>query len=408
MSTYSYIMLSHMHSFPRAIAHIDADCFFAAVELLHLPQLKGKPICVCNRTDQRGIVVSATYEARPFGIRAGTPVFQAKKLCPQAIFLPSHFDWYGATSHRLIQLLKTFSPDVEASSIDEAYLDLTGLRLLYRTDYRGIGAKIQAAVEQKLGITVSVGIAPTKILAKIASDFKKPAGLTVVSLKTLTHFLRNISIGKIPGVGRNTEALLHKYRLFTAYDLAHFSRAKEILGKRGIELQSELQGTAVYKVVESDTLPKSLSRTRTFPDFSSDRNYIFSFSLKLLTDLTKRLREFELVAQEINFFLLTKNFQTIEQNVKLISRTNEDDPFIASFKTLFVKIFQPNTMYRKSGFSFFNLESIKTDQQPTLFETTEDPGKIHKNRLYEAIDSISRKYGEKGITRGNLVKFPLK
>jgi DNA polymerase-4/DNA polymerase V len=397
-----------MHDFPRAIAHVDGDCFFAAVELLNRPELKGKAVCVCNRTDQRGIVVSATYEARPFGIRAGTPVFQAKKLCPQAIFLPSHFDRYGMTSHKLMQILRTFSPDVETYSIDEAYLDLTGLRLLYRTNYQGIGAKIQTTVTQKLGITVSVGIAPTKLLAKIASDFKKPAGLTIIPLKTTSDFLRTIPIGKIPGVGRNTEALLQKYGLVTAYDLAHFPTMKKILGKRGLELQTELLGTPVYKVATNNALPKSLSHTRTFPDFSSDEKYIFSFSLKLLLDLGMRLREFELVAGEIDFFLLTKNFQSFGQKMKLSPSTNQDHIFIEAFKTIFLSIFRQNTLYRKAGFSFSDLQDTKGGEQHTLFESPENPRKIQENHLYEALDSISRKYGEKGIMRGILLKFPLK
>lgn len=390
MSTHSYMM--------RAIAHVDADCFFAAVELLSRPDLRGKPLLVCNRVDRRGIVVSATYEARTFGIRAGAPVFQAKKLCPQGIFIPSHFERYEAASFHLMEILHTFSPDVEAYSIDEAFVDLTGLRLLYRTDYAGIGSLIQKAVTQKLGITVSVGIAASKLLAKIASDFKKPAGLTVVSQKHLKEFLRKIPLGDIPGIGPNSEALLTKFGLKTAFDVSQFLEVPHLLGKRGKELQSELNGMTLFKVERRDALPKSLSRTRTFPDFSNDRAFIFSFSLKLLLQLTRRLRSYALETQTFGFFLLTKDFRIMGFKEKLETPTDEDNIAVSIFRRLFDRVWRDGEIYRKSGF-FFGDFRPRGPIQATLFENPTD------RHLSAAIDKIHGKFGDRALQPGSLLNF---
>ena len=280
---YEYTLIytrNDMQTFSRTIAHIDADCFFASVELISRPELKGKPMFVCNRTDNRGIVLAATYEARPFGIRAGTPVFKAKKLCPQGIILQSNFDKYEMTSNRMMAIFRQFSPDVEICSIDEAYVDLTGLRMLYRTDYAGIGELIQKKIFAELGITISIGIASNKLLAKIASDFKKPSGLTAVTGFNRKEFLKKIPIENIPGIGKNTAALLTKYGFKTAHDISISEKIPLLLGKRGEYLSKELNGECVSKIKNTKSLPLSLSNTRTFPDFTYDKNYIYTFITK--------------------------------------------------------------------------------------------------------------------------------
>lgn len=387
-----------MHSFPRAIAHIDADCFFASVELRDAPELKGKPILICNRADRRGIVVSASYEARPAGIRAGTAVFQAQKLCPAGILIPAHFEKYSEASNSLMAILRNFSPDVETASIDEAYVDLTGLRLLYRTDYAGIAQRIQNAVKTKLGITISIGIAASKLLAKMASDYKKPAGLMVVSQKNREGFLHKCKIGDVPGIGRNTEALLKKYNLQTALDAANSSLIPKILGKRGKIMQAELAGISLSPIQESQALPKSLSRTRTFPEFSREREYICSFSRELLISLLRHLRSFDMEAKIIGFFLLTKNFRIFGLKKKLAQPTSEDLPFLNLFDEMFKQIFKENEIYRKSGF-FLNKLRQKGPTQTTLFEGPQ-------KEISGVLDSISKKYGSETIIRGSLLKRP--
>lgn len=378
------------------VAHIDADCFFVSVELLSRPELKGRPVLVCSRTDERGIVVSASYEARPKGIRAGMPVFKAKKLCPEGVFLSSNFEKYEAISFRLMTLLRSFSPDVEPYSIDEAFVDLAGLRLLYRTNFHGICEKIQKSVLQNLGITVSIGIANSKLLAKIASDFKKPKGLTVISNLERESFLKQIPMADIPGVGPNTETFLAKCGLKTAYDVSVYERLTERLGKRGADIQAELRGISRSKVSSRDALPKSFSHTATFPDFWSDRGNIFSFSLKLLLELTRRLREFELQARVFGFFLITKGFKVAGQKIQFETPTSLDRVFIESYNKMFGSIFRHNTVYRKSGF-FIARFSGESPNQMSLFE------KESRSEIDPIFDKIYKKYGSCGITRGALL-----
>lgn len=387
-----------MHSLTRAIAHIDCDCFFAAVELLDLPHLKGKPVFVCNRTDTRGIVVSATYEARVYGIKAGTPVFKAKTMCPQGILVPCHFEKYEAISLRLMQLLSEISPDTESCSIDEAFVDLTGLRLLYRTSYAGIGELIQKKARDELGITVSVGIAPTKLLAKLASDFKKPAGLTLVTEHQREDFLAHIKLSDIPGVGSNTENYLLKKGFSTALDLAKSSSLSSLLGKRGQDLWNELNGISINPVRRVQRDPKSLSHTRTFPDFLSDAQKIHSFSLNLLISLMRRLRRYQVEAGAMEFFLLTKNFQKYEAFYHFEGPTDEEPLCIEIFKKLFKKVFKEGEIYRKSGFFLTGL-CPQGEEQGTLFD-----GPFTDKNLGKALDKISEKYGVEGITRGSLLK----
>lgn len=351
---------------------------------------------MCNRTDSRGIVLAATYEARPFGIRAGTPVFKAKKMCPQGIILQSNFDKYEMISNRMMAIFRQFSPDVEICSIDEAYVDLTGLRMLYRTDYAGIGELIQKKIFAELGITISIGIASNKLLAKIASDFKKPSGLTAVTGFNRKEFLKKIPIGDIPGIGKNTAALLTKYGFKTAHDISISEKIPLLLGKRGEYLSKELNGECVSKIKNTKALPLSLSNTRTFPDFTYDKNYIYTFSLNLLLGLSLRLREYGLQAKTMGFFLMTKDFKTFGLKQKIIPPTDDDTYLIPAFKMMFEKTFKTNLFYRKSGFFLSDL-TRKSPYQCTLFEIPQ------RGNLSLAIDSIYKRFGSKGITRGALL-----
>lgn len=391
-----------MKSFPRAIAHIDADCFFASVEILKNPSLKGKPVCVCTRLDRRGIVTSASYEARPFGIRAGTPIFQAKERCPHAVFVQSNFEDYDRTSYQIFQIVRQFSPDVEVTSIDEAFVDLTGLRLLYRTSYEGIAKKIQSTVFHHLKIPVSIGIAETKLLAKLASNKAKPFGVLTISAKERENFLRKVPIGDLCGVGRNTEALLRKYNYETAFDLARDKQGclKKLLGKRGEYFYLELNGTITTGLTKTDPIPKSLSHTRTFPDFLENREMIYKFSLDLLLKLLSRLRSYEMRAGHLQFFLITKDFRGISAEHLFPEKSADNTQFIQAFRDIFYTIFQPGLIYRKSGFVLSNL--VLEDQiQPSLFASEEHQKQCN---LMASLDRLSSKFGSKIVLPATLLR----
>ncbi|MDW8120683.1 MAG: DNA polymerase IV, partial [Armatimonadota bacterium] len=253
-----------LHSWPKAIVHIDADAFFAACEQAIHPELRGKPVVTGK---ERGIVAAASYEAKAKGITRGIRLFEVKKICPEAIILPSDYETYSLFSIRMFAILRRFSPDVEEYSIDEAFVDLTGLRRLYQGSYGKIAQQIQETIEKELGITVSIGVSVTKVLAKVASQTRKPRGLTVIPGTDIHLFLKDLPIEEVWGIGPNTAALLQKFGIRTALDFARSSEAfvKKYFSKPYQEVWHELNGRSVYPVVpETKNDYQSISKTKTF------------------------------------------------------------------------------------------------------------------------------------------------
>ena len=220
-------------SFSSAILHVDCDAFFTSVEQALKPELRGQPVVTGK---ERGIVACASYEAKALGVQRPMRLFEARKICPQLVCLPSDYESYSLYSKRLFDILRRFTPAVEEYSIDEAFADLGGLRRLYRTGYPEIARKMKAAVQKELGITVSVGLAASKILAKLASKEKKPDGFTTVRSSELHRFLPKIALERVCGFGPNTVALLQKKGIRNVFD--YVSRpeawARQVLGKIGL------------------------------------------------------------------------------------------------------------------------------------------------------------------------------
>ena len=196
-----------LSDWPNAVAHVDADCFFAACELARSPKLRGRPVCVMSSQD--ACIVAKTYDAKAVGIRTGMPVWEAKKLLPRAVYLPADFAYYGQVSDKLFAILSRFTPEVEVYSIDEAFLGLNGIRSLWRKSFAEIADTIRTAIKSEAGITASIGISVTKTLAKIASDIHKPDGTMLVPGREIQSFLAGVEIKDIPGIGGNRRALLH-------------------------------------------------------------------------------------------------------------------------------------------------------------------------------------------------------
>lgn len=202
-------------SYPAAILHVDADAFFTSVEQALVPSLRGKPV-VTGR--ERGIIACASYEAKAAGIKRGIPLFEAKKICPSLVILPSDYETYSLYSKRIFNIMRDFTPAVEEYSVDEAFADITGLRRTYRASYEDIASRIQVRIRKELGITVSVGLSLSKSLAKLCSKFRKPAGFTAVQGRHIHILLQKTPLDKVWGFGPNTVGLLEKYGLRTAYD----------------------------------------------------------------------------------------------------------------------------------------------------------------------------------------------
>jgi DNA polymerase IV len=248
----------------RKIIHVDMDCFYAAVEEKHNPSLKGKPVGIGGPPNSRSVLCTANYEARRFGVRAAIPSSQAVRLCPHLVLIPPHFDLYRAESLRIREILKRFTDKIEPLSLDEAYLDVSGL-----SHFSGsatlIAKEIKRLVRSELGLTISAGIAPNKFLAKVASDWRKPDGLFTITPLQVEEFVQKLPIEKIFGVGKVTAAKLHQLQLKTCGDILRFPEVelRRHFGSRAEDLICFARGVD-ERQVHTDFERKSVSVEETF------------------------------------------------------------------------------------------------------------------------------------------------
>src|SRR3989338_5565262 len=253
-----------------------------------------------------------SYEAKRRGVVRGMRLFEIKKICPDAVILPSDYETYSLFSKRFYGILRRFTPDVEEYSIDEAFAELSGLRRVYRSSYEDIALKIKATVESELGITVSVGLSLTKSLAKICSKENKPSGFTCVQGHEIHDFLKKIPTERVCGFGPNSVALLKKNGVRTVHDflMRPLLFAKKLFGKVGVELWHELRGEAVYPI---QTAPKdgqaSLSKTKTFTPASDDKDFVRAQLLRNLESAFIKLRRHHLRAKTLSIFLVNHEFR---------------------------------------------------------------------------------------------------
>ena len=251
-------------SWPKAILHLDADAFFASCEQAIHPELKGRPVITGK---ERGIVSAASYEAKAKGVKRGMRLFEVKKACPDAIIVPSDYETYSLFSVRMFEILRRFSPNVEEYSIDEAFVDITGMRRSFHGSYGTIAGKMQEAVEKELGITASIGVSLTKVLAKIGSKHKKPNGLTLIPGREIHLYLEKLPVEKIWGIGPNTSEFLGKFGIKTALEFARKDERfiQKHLSKPYQEIWHKLNRRSVYPVItESKSSYQSISKTKTF------------------------------------------------------------------------------------------------------------------------------------------------
>jgi DNA polymerase IV len=215
-----------LHAFPRAILHIDGDAFFASCEQSRRPKLQGRPVVTGK---ERGIAASMSYEAKARGVTRGMRLADIRKICPDAVILPSDYETYSLLSKRFFAIVRRYTPEVEEYSVDECFAGLTGLRRPLRMSYIQIAERIKHALDTELGFTFSVGLAPNKVVAKIASKWQKPSGLTAIPAQELHHYLAKLAVENVWGIGHQTTALLHKHRVKTAL---HFARQPEAWVKK--------------------------------------------------------------------------------------------------------------------------------------------------------------------------------
>jgi DNA polymerase-4/DNA polymerase V len=390
------MIFSH-HSWPRAIVHIDGDAFFTSCEEVIHPELKGKPMITGG---ERGIVACASYPAKKMGITRGVPLHQAKNICPNLIILPSDYETYSLFSRRMFNIMRRFTPDVEEYSIDEAFCDITGMRRALRSSYTGIAEQMKRAIERELGLGVSVGISLTKVLAKVGSKHQKPSGLTVIAGRSIARYLEHLPVGKIWGIGPATTSYLAKIGVKTALEFARMPEAavRKRLTKPGVEIWRELRGDSVYPVIsEEKSVYASISKMKTFAPPTSDREYLFAHLLRNLESACIKARRYGLAPRKIISLLRTRQFGDVGSEATLVRPSALPLELSGLLRELFDSLYREKELYRSTGVILLELTHDVTIQY-SLFESPMKAEKIRE--LYEAMDSLSGKYGKHALHLG--------
>jgi DNA polymerase-4/DNA polymerase V len=381
-------------SWPRAILHLDADAFFASCEQAVHPELRGRPVIIGK---ERGIVAAASYEAKKRGVERGMRLFEVKKVCPEAVVLPSDYETYSLFSVRMFEILRRFSPDVEEYSIDEAFVDLTGLRRSFHGSYGTIAEKMQKTIGQELGLSVSIGVSLSKVLAKIGSKHRKPHGLTVISGREIHRYLETLPVEKVWGIGPNTAAFLKKFGVVTALDFAQKDEAfvKKHLSKPYQEVWHELNGRSVLPIVtEAKNSYQSISKTKTFTPPSQDEAFVFAQVSKNLENACIKARRYGLAATRLIVFLRKQDFTDSGVEIRLTSPTAYPVNLYGPLREGFRQLYCPDTPYRSTGVVLAGL-TPEAGIQYTLFD---DTAKIEKmSRVYKAVDELSEKFGKHAV-----------
>jgi len=371
-----------------AIMHIDMDAFFVSVELLSRPELRGRPVVVGGQRDQRGVVSSASYEARRFGIHSAMPLRTAAKLCSQAVFLDGHHDLYGQWSDRVAEILAKFSPTVEMASIDEAYLDLSGTERLHGPPLAA-AHKLLREITSTTSLPCSGGLGPTRLVAKVASDQAKPRGLVWVPRGSEAAFLAPLSVRRIPGIGRVTEAALNGMGIATVGQLQQLTleRLEEIFGRWGTALFRKAHGIDSYEFFV-DAEPKSISHNQTFGTDTNNRTQLESMLSYLCQKASKRLRDAGLHARTVTLTLRYADFTTITRSHTLKEPSDLDAEFLKAFCGLFAQAWDGAAMLRLVGVDLSSF-SAGSGQLELL-----DPGRREKlERLARATDRLRDRFG---------------
>ncbi len=383
----------------KYIALIDCDSFFVSCERKLNPKLNAKPVCVVSGS--RGCVIARSIEAKEMGIPMGHPLFMAEKEFPKAIYINAKHYEYAQISNQVMSLLKNFSPLVEVYSIDEAFVDLTGLSKLYKKNYYELARYIRDLVAQEVGIPVSVGVSRTKTLAKLASDKSKTTEhhVCIAGKQGLIKLLKTTEIGEVWGIGRRLEPKLRGHGIYTAYDYVQKNDVwlKSRFGKLGLELKYELLGNQINKISTKIQPPKSIMDTKSFPEFSTDLNYLKNELMIHIHSACRKLRRADCKCKTIGVIIKTKDFQTIFEKIDLEHATNFEFEISEYAIPILEKLFNPKTIYRSVGILLENFNSCENEQK-TLFEDTSRRDKNEK--LAKSLDKLEEKFGRNIVTTG--------
>jgi nucleotidyltransferase/DNA polymerase involved in DNA repair len=386
-----------LRSWPQAILHVDGDAFFTTCEEAIHPELKGKPLITGG---ERGIVACASYAAKRLGIKRGVPLHEARALCPNLIILPSDYETYSLFSRRMFNVIRKFTPQVEEYSIDEAFADLAGMRRAHHSSYETIALKIKEEITKELGISVSVGLSLTKVLAKIASKHEKPDGFTMIPGREIPEYLRDLPVEKVWGIGPATTSYLAKMGIRTALEFAKLPE-KAVLKrftKPGQEIWRELRGESVYPVsTDEKSSYASISKTKTFAPPTNNPEYLFAQLLRNYESACIKARRYFLAPKKIVLFLKKNDFSFRGEEAKLVRPTAYPMEVSEILRELFDEIYDGKDIYRATGAVLLDLVPDRNIQY-SLFE---NPVKAEKVRhLYRAADILGGKFGKHTLHLG--------
>lgn len=383
------------------VIHIDMDAFFAAVEQQAHPELRGKPVIVCGDPDGRGVVSTASYEARAFGVRSAMPVKEARRLCPHGVYLASNLADYSAVSQRLLEVYRRYTPLVEPFSIDEAFLDVRGCERLHG-DAPTIARKIKQEIRQDFGLTCSIGVAPNKFLAKMASDMRKPDGLTIIRAEDVKRVIWPLPVGKLYGVGEKTAKALAAIGISTAEALAAtpvdvlVSRFG-VMGRLLHDIANGIDSSPVDPGIWEK--PKSLGREITLAEDCADEDFLLKRILSLSEQVGRRLRKHSLVARTITVKLRYSDFTTFSRSHTLAEFTCLDDDIYRAAAELFRANWARPRKVRLVGVTAASLAPSRDYTRQLALFTERD----RRRDLAAALDRVKDRFGESAITRASLI-----
>jgi len=379
------------------------DAFFASVEQLDNPDLRGKPVAVGGSSD-RGVVSAASYEVRKFGVRSAMSVVKARQLCPDIILVPGRMKRYKEISRLAMGVLQEFSPTVEQASVDEAYLDGTGLERLFGP-IDEVGRRIKTRMQEVTGLTCSVGAAPVRFLAKIASDMNKPDGMYIIHPHEVEGFLQNLPVKKIPGVGKKLVDILLRFGVKTCGDVLKQDRDfwEERLGKYGGALHDRARGLDPNGVVVSSGA-KSCSAENTFHEDTNDRDMLAKWLLSQSERVGGDLRRHAYKGRTITLKVKFADFKQITRSISLDSRTDNTTVIFETACDLLAQL-ELRRAVRLIGVGVSNFDA--RTRQVNLFE--EAPQQLEAtSELDRAVDAVREKFGSKAVTRVGLLEFKKK
>jgi DNA polymerase IV len=381
----------------RLYFHVDMDAFFVSVEELFDPSLKGKPVVVGGRPNERGVVSAASYAARKFGVHSAMPLRTAYKLCPQAIFVDGHRERYGEYSRKVYDVLRGFSPRVEMASIDEAYLDLAGTERLHGSPLQA-AHKLHAAVKAATQLNCSVGAAQSRLVAKVASDHAKPNGILWVVPGEEARFLAPLDVRKIPGVGKVTERNLHACGIRKVGDLTRLEERflEERFGQWGLALAGKARGRDAGGWFDTEVGeggdPKSISHEHTFSVDTAETAALDAMLVRLAEMVARRLRDHALWTRTVQIKLRYSDFSTFTRARTLASGTQIDADIAAAARELFHKAWTGKPI-RLLGVYAQQLEAA--EGQASLLEQSKQEA---WSKTLRAVDKLRDKYGDEIVS----------